>query len=252
MRETILRWGCAAILLAIVGSCAVAVNLTKDDIDFRKEVYVNKKGNKLPCRLFVPIGYRSANTYPLVLWLHGGEGRGNDNVKQITRGNEKATHVWISREVQSKFPAFVLVAPQCPVGENWSDPEFNQPTNALQLALEILASVEKQFAIDSERIYIVGQSMDGLGVWSLLQTRPEKWAAAVVLAAYDNFTAPMSISRIPLWVFQGDADRSVPADLVREMMKQLRKPELVPWLSSRRRGKPAEGQVGTGAAPANH
>ena len=29
-------------------------------------------------------------------------------------------------------------------------------------------------------------------------------------------------------------------------------PELVPWLSSRRRGKPAEGQVGTGAAPANH
>jgi hypothetical protein len=29
--------------------------------------------------------------------------------------------------------------------------------------------------------------MAGLGVWSLLQTHPEKWAAAVVLAAYDNF-----------------------------------------------------------------
>jgi predicted peptidase len=65
--------------------------------------------------------------------------------------------------------------------------------------------------------------MGGLGVWSLLQTHPEKWAAAVVLAAYDNFTAPMSISRIPLRVFQGDADRSVPADLVPEMMKQLKK-----------------------------
>jgi hypothetical protein len=55
MRETILRWGCAAILLAIVESCAVAVDLTKDDIDFRKEVYVDKKGDKLPiacsCRL---------------------------------------------------------------------------------------------------------------------------------------------------------------------------------------------------------
>jgi predicted peptidase len=275
MRETILRGGCAAILLAIAGSCAAAVDLTKDDIDFRKEVYVNKKGDRLPYRLFVPIGYSSANTYPLVLWLHGGEGRGNDNVKQITRGNEKGTHVWISSEVQAKFPAFVL-APQCPVGENWSDPELNQPTNALQLALEILASVEKQFAIDPERIYVVGQSMGGLGVWSLLQTHPEKWAAAVVLAAYDNFTAPMSISRIPLWVFQGDADRTVPVDLVREMMKQLKKlnanlryteyhkvdhdvwnrafaePELVPWLSSQRRRKPAEGQLGSGAAPANH
>jgi len=63
--------------------------------------------------------------------------------------------------------------------------------------------------------------MGGLG--SLLQTHSEKWAAAVVLAAYDNFTAPMSISRIPLWVFQGGADRSVSVDLVRTMMKQLRK-----------------------------
>jgi predicted peptidase len=51
-----------------------------------------------------------------------------------------------------------------PVGEHWSDPELNQPTTALQLALEILASVEKQFAIDPDRIYIVGQSMGGLGV----------------------------------------------------------------------------------------
>ena len=172
MRATILRWGCAAILLAIVGSCAVAVDLAKEDIDFRKEVYVDKKGDKLPYRLFVPIGYSSANTY-------------------LQRSTVE-------------FPAFVL-APQGAVGENWSDPEFNRSTNALQRALEILASVEKQFAIDPERIDVVGQSMGGLGVWSLLQTHSEKWAAAVVLAAYDNFTAPMSISRIPLWVFQGDA-----------------------------------------------
>jgi hypothetical protein len=29
-------------------------------------------------------------------------------------------------------------------------------------------------------------------------------------------------------------------------------PGLVPWLSSQRRRKPAEGQVGTGVAPENH
>jgi predicted peptidase len=137
--------------------------------------------------------------------------------------------------------------------------------------------VEKLVAIDPDRIYVVGQRMGGLGVWSLLQAHPgEKWAAEEVLAGYDSFTAPMSISRIPSWVFQGHADRSVPVDLVRKMMKHLKKlkrqlalpgipqrgsrcvnrafaePELVPWLPSRRRGRPAEGQVGTGAAPANH
>jgi predicted peptidase len=134
------------------------------------------------------------------LWPHGGEGRGNDNVKQITHGNEKGMHVCIASEVQSQSRAFVP-APQCHVRENWSDPEPNQPTNALQPALEILASVEKRLAIDLDRIYVVGQSMGGFGVWwSLLQTHPEKWSAAAVLAAYDNFTAPMSINRILLWV----------------------------------------------------
>ncbi len=240
MRETILRWGCAAILLAIMESCAVAVDLTKDDIDFRKEVYVDKKGDKLPYRLFVPIGYSSANTYSLVLWLHGGEGRGNDNVKQVARGNEKGAHVWISSEVPSKFPAFVL-APQGPVGENWSDPEFNRPTNALQPALEILASVEKQFAIDPERIYVVGQSMGGLG--SLLQTHSEKWAAAVVLAAYDE-----AIEEAERQLALHEC-HNVDHDVWNRGFAGL---ELVPWLSSRGRGKPAEGQVGTGAAPANH
>jgi predicted peptidase len=274
MPRTILRWSGAAMLLAALGQSVAGAELTKDDIDFRKEVYVTKKGDKMPYRLFVPVGYSSAKTYPLVLWLHGGEGRGNDNIKQITRGNEKGTHVWISSDVQSKFPVFVL-APQCPVGENWADPELNQPTRALEMSLQILAMVEKQFAIDPDRIYLLGQSMGGLGVWSLLQTHGEKWAGAVVLAAYDHFTAPMSISRVPLWVFQGDADQNVPVDLVREMMKQLRKlnadlryteyhkvdhevwnkafaePELVPWLSSQKRKNTAEGQVGTGVLPPN-
>jgi predicted peptidase len=274
MNWAILRWSGAAMLMAAVGQGVPGAELTKDDIDFRKEVYVNKKGDKMPYRLFVPVGYSSAKSYPLVLWLHGGEGRGNDNVRQITRGNEKGTHVWISSGVQSKFPAFVL-APQCPVGENWADPDLNQPTRALEMSLQILAVVEKQFAIDPDRIYLLGQSMGGLGVWSLLQTHGEKWAGAVVLAAYDNFTAPMAISRVPLWVFQGDADQNVPVDLVREMMKQLRKlnadlryteyhkvnhevwnrafaePELVPWLSSQKRKNAAEGQVGTGTLPPN-
>ena len=104
MRETILRWGCVAILLAIVGSCAVAVDLPKDDIDFRKVVYVDKKGDKLPYRLFVPIGYSSANTYWLVLWLHGREGRGNDNVNPVTRGNEKGAHVGSPAKHSRSFP----------------------------------------------------------------------------------------------------------------------------------------------------
>lgn len=102
MPGTILLWCTVTILLAAMAQGVTRIDFSRDDIDFRKEVYVNKQGDKMPYRLFVPVGYSSANTYPLILWLHGVEGRGNDNVKQITRGNEKGTHVSISSEVQAK------------------------------------------------------------------------------------------------------------------------------------------------------
>jgi len=59
--------------------------------------------------------------------------------------------------------------PQCPSGDNWSDPDLNQPTKWLELTMSALADVEKEFSIDPDRIYLAGQSMGGLGVWSGLQ-----------------------------------------------------------------------------------
>ena len=262
------------LFLALAAACS-AVELSKDEIDFRKEVYVNKQGQRLQYRLFVPVTYSKTQKYPLVMWLHGGEGRGSDNAHQLMKSNEKGSHFWTSPENQLNFPAFVL-APQCPIDDNWADPELNEPGKPLLLAIEALDSVEKEFSIDPDRVYIVGQSMGGLGVWSLLQTYPEKWAAAVVISAYDNFSNPMAITRIPLWVFQGDADQTVPVDLVRQMMKQLKKlhanlryseyrkadhevwnrafaePELLSWLFGQTRGQAREGQLGSSAAPVNH
>lgn len=265
---------CAALILfsLLAQGFAAATELTKDDIDFRKDLYADKKGAEIPYRLFVPLGYDANRKYPLLLWLHGGTGRGNDNVRQLTGENQLGTHFWITNDVQLKFPMFVL-APQCPSGQTWADPEFNLPSKWLILATGTLAKVEKQFSIDTDRIYLAGQSMGGLGVWSLLQTHQGQWAAAIVMSAYDTFTDVPAIVAVPLWVFQGDADASVPVSVVRSMMAQLKKahanlryteyhevdhqvwnkafaePDLLPWLSSQKRTAPVGGQVGTGAAP---
>jgi predicted peptidase len=252
--------------LAPLARCA---QLTKDDIDFRKRAYVDKSGERLPYRLFVPLGYDASRKYPLLLWLHGGDGRGSDNVKQLNGGNQIATHFFAGDGVQLKLPMFILL-PQCPSGDNWSDPELNQPTKWLALAISALADVQKEFSIDTDRLYLAGQSMGGLGVWSTLQAYPGKWAAAVILSAYDNFTDVKALAQTPLWVFQGAEDGSVPVMLVRDMMKRLQKghanlryteypktdhevwkkafseQDLVPWLSSQKRGGQAgEGQVGS-------
>lgn len=272
MRQLFLN--CAALILffLLAQGFAAATELTKDDIDFRKDLYADKKGAEIPYRLFVPLGYDANRKYPLLLWLHGGTGRGDDNVRQLTGENQLGTHFWITNDVQLKFPMFVL-APQCPSGQTWADPEFNLPSKWLILAMGTLAKVEKQFSIDTDRIYLAGQSMGGLGIWSLLQTHQGQWAAAIVMSAYDTFTDVPAIVAVPLWVFQGDADASVPVSVVRSMMAQLKKvhanlryteyhkvdhqvwnkafaePDLLPWLSSQKRTAPVGGQVGTGAAP---
>jgi len=268
------------VLCLFASLCSAAV-MTKDEIDFRKNVFVNKKGERIPYRLYVPTTYSKTQRYPLIVWLHGGGGRGTDNVLQISRDDLKGTHFWISPENQKTFPVFVFV-PQCPTNEMWADPDLNQPSKPLQLAIEALNAVEKEFSIDPDRIYLAGQSLGGLGVWALMQLYPERWAAALVLSAFDTFTNTDALVQVPVWVFQGDADRNVPVTLVRQMMVQMKKlhanfryteyhkvdhdvwneafaePDLIPWLSTQKRGQPSlpgtggvKGQVGSSAPPAN-
>jgi predicted peptidase len=269
------RAGILAVVMMMLAPLACCGQLTKDDIEFRKKVFSAKKGEELHYRLYVPLGYDASRKYPLLVWLHGGDGRGSDNLRQLNGGNQIATHFFAGEEVQLKFPMFILL-PQCPSGQNWSDPEINQPTRWLELTMGALAQVRKEFSIDPDRLYLAGQSMGGLGVWSTLQAYPKIWAAAIILSAYDNFTDIQAVAQTPIWLFQGQNDDTVPVLLVQEMVKQLKKahanlryteypktghevwkkafaePELLPWLSSQKLARAGEGQVGSGAGAASH
>jgi predicted peptidase len=251
-----------ALMFCAVGigaGVASAANVPGEAV-FYKDVYTNKSGDKMPYRLFVPPGYDANKKYPLIFWLHGANGRGTDNERQTSKADEKGTHVWTLPANQAQFPAFV-VAPQCPENRFWTEPELNEPTPQLLMALEILNEVEKKYSIDADRVYPAGQSMGGLGVWALLQAYPERWAAGLVLCAYDNFTNVRALTHIPVWVFQGDADLIVPVETVRQMVKDLKKaggnvryneyhkvahdvwekaftePDLVSWVAQQKRGR---------------
>ncbi|HSE23785.1 MAG TPA: hypothetical protein VLB68_19100, partial [Pyrinomonadaceae bacterium] len=46
------------------------------------KAFKNSRGETLPYRLFIPLHYDQKKKHPLVVYLHGGGGRGNDNRKQ--------------------------------------------------------------------------------------------------------------------------------------------------------------------------
>ena len=189
---------------------------------FNARLFKNARGEMMPYRLFIPVNYDTKRKYPIVLWLHGGGGRGNDNLKQISGGNTNGTRVWISPEAQKKYPAFVL-APQCPDGEMWTTVDKVTSTGQLKLALEVLASVEKEFNVDETRRYVVGQSMGGLGSWSLVTEHPGMFAAAIPVCGGGDESLAAVLTKTSIWAFHGARDATISVERSRRMIAAIRK-----------------------------
>lgn len=222
--------------------------------EFTKRMHSSPEG-KLPYRLFLPAEYDSTKRYPLILWLHGASGSGNDNERQIEGDQIPGSRTWATPKAQAANPAFVLV-PQTDAG--WGIPAGEGLTPPLAMVLQILDAVTGEFPIDLRRVYLLGQSMGGSGVWDLVTLQPERFAAAVLVCPviYHAERAPKAAS-VPMWIFIGDRDglatsvRGVRDRLTTAgstpryteykgaghdiWMKVFKEPDLSPWLFAQTR-----------------
>lgn len=226
---------------------------------FLERAYQSPRGESMPYRLFVPWGDSGRAAYPLVLWLHGGRGPRSDRAKPISEGNRVGSHVWTSPGNQSKNPCFVL-PPRCPPNEVWAEIETASATKHLRVAFEMLRELQREYRIDAQRLYVVGQSMGGFGTWSLIAMYPQVFAAAIpVCGGGDSAEAP-KLTGLPIWAFHGEKDEAVSVLRSREMVAAIRRaggspkyteyqgmghviwdkvfsePELLPWVFAQNRG----------------
>ena len=222
------------------------------------KVYKGLHGRTMPYRLFVPENYTGQKRYPLVLFLHGGGGRGDDNLKQIQGGNGFIIDLLIKPESQAKFPCFV-VAPQSPQQEGWIEYDSITPTEQLQLVLELIGHLERSFSIDSNRLYVLGQSMGGFGTFAIITMQPGMFAAAVPVCGGGDESKASKIAGVPIWAFHGEQDEAVKVERSRNMIaaitkaggkpkyteykgeghliwsKVVNEPELLPWMFTQKR-----------------
>jgi predicted peptidase len=196
-------------------------------LDLKFEERAHRSSWTMPYRLFRPAETRIA---PLILYLHGSGGLGDDNQKQLGLGNIFGTFLWALPENQQRFPCYIL-APQTDRGwANYKSSPGGRPAEAVpgfgdgsRLALEIVQELAREFAIDARRLYVMGQSMGGAGAWNMITHRPGVFAAAVICCGSqtrDNVTRSV---RTPMWVFHGNADRTVPVTVSRNRIAALRK-----------------------------
>ncbi len=236
-----------------------------DGLEKKYEARTLKGDWAMPYRLFKP---EAPGKLPLVVYLHGSGGQGDDNLKQLGLGNIFGSRVWLLPENQKKFPCYVL-APQSNRGWAHYDPaklekgEYEMVPGLGQgagKALEVIEALLKEFPIDDRRIYVMGQSMGGGGTWNMITNRPNFFAAAVSCCGSITPEDGTGSLETPLWNFHGDSDNTVPVSVSRERIAARRKagghplateyagvdhnvwewaftePALVTWLFSQRRG----------------
>jgi predicted peptidase len=149
--------------------------------------------------------------------LHGGGGRGTDNLIQI-EGSWTA-QLLSEQPNREKYPAFVF-APQCPPTASWGGLPGGQVYDSI--VFEAIALLEKEFNIDASRRYVMGESLGGYGSWHFITARPQMFAAAVPICGGGDPSQANTIADIPVWAFHGAKDRSVPVRLSREMIEAMK------------------------------
>jgi predicted peptidase len=198
-----------AALLVLCGAAAQAGEAQKHG--FLDRIHKDPDGKDAKYVLFVPHGYESGadKSYPLILFLHGaGETLG---------GSKQPVEVGIGpaiRKQEKSFPFFV-VFPQS------QKRTWRAGTADADRALAILNAVQKEYKIDTKRIYLTGLSMGGFGTWSLAAKAADRWAAIAPICGGGDPRDAEKIKDIPCWCFHGDADTAVSVRLSRNMVKAL-------------------------------
>ena len=143
---------------------------------------------------------------PLIVFLHGSGERGNDVQKVKIHGPMKQA------EQETDFP-FMILSPLCPKGTWWVIGEV----------VELIDDIIVRYPVDEDRIYLTGISMGGYGTWDLAAKHPEKFAAIVPICGGGDPNTAGSLSPLPIWVFHGAEDPTVPVRNSDVMVEALKK-----------------------------
>jgi predicted peptidase len=169
---------------------------------FEKPVTIVVKLNYL---LYLPPKYdKGDEKWPLVVFLHGAGETGNDLKMVKKHGPPKLVE-------QKEFPC-IVVSPQAPT-RGWNVEALNG----------LIDDVIAKYRVDKDRVYLTGLSMGGYGTWALAAAYPDKFAAVVPICGGGNLAMATKLKNLPIWVFHGAKDNTVPLSASQSMVDAVKK-----------------------------
>lgn len=166
---------------------------------------------KVKCKylLYLPKDYYNhKDSFPLIIYLHGGSQRGNDLNKLKTFGLPYLIDKGNNYD-------FIIASPQCSENTFWSVIDWFD-----SLYLDLTA----KYRIDKQRIYVTGISMGGFGTWQAAMDYPDKIAAIIPLCGGCNDSTEIcKINKLPIWTFHGTADSMITINETERLVSRLQK-----------------------------
>ncbi len=162
---------------------------------------------------------------PLLIFLHGAGGVGND----INKINGKPTEIWQGIQKFHKGPA-IVVAPQCLKTSKSGGRGIWLPEDLNLLLQQLKATLP----VDLHRIYLTGISMGGYGTWAWGAKNPEHFAAIAPIVGGIGREGPKdvtpdfdqwvrSLTKTPVFGFVGALDQTVPPERSERMIAAIQK-----------------------------
>jgi len=159
--------------------------------------------------LYFPEGYedKSDEKFPLLLFLHGG-GESGDTLSTLkSNGPPKLI-------VEGKQFPFLILAPQNPYKKKWWN------TRAVA---QLLDTIVENNRVDKNKVYLTGLSRGGSAAWEMAVQSPDKFAALAVVCGMTPLPYASWINKeLPIWVFHGDQDKSIPISESVNMVDKLK------------------------------
>jgi len=204
MDKNVLYWTIALFIIVRLVNAEEQVDFQTGQHVYTFEGEINRT---IRCQylLYLPKDYTTAKKWPLILYLHGGIGRGDDIEKM------KWYPVVKICSNDDSLP-FIVLSPQCPAGESWTDHE---------MLITLLRNVISKHSVDTDRIYLAGYSMGGQGVWFLAYMYPERFAAIAPMSGVGNKFWASKLIHTPIWAFHGEKDNLIPCTETLEMAEAI-------------------------------
>ena len=154
----------------------------------------SETGVTLPYNLFVPKNYDASQEYPMITFIHDDSIVGKDVTVGLTQGYGGV--IWATETEQAKHESFVLVPVfQSSVvaggaGQTGSEVDEDQ----LNTYLHLLQSIQDQYSIDANRLYVTGQSMGCMTSFYLNGHYPDLFAATLYVSGQWDVSQLAAIS----------------------------------------------------------